>query len=90
MLVEKRKKIVAEIPTASLADIAFLLLIFFLVITKIGTDKGIDLVLPAEGGVVCLPPGRYLLRRSAELRSNVRLRGEGPATVVMRPAPVDA
>ncbi len=55
MLVEKRKKIVVEIPTASLADIAFLLLIFFLVITKIGTDKGIDLVLPAEGGVKEVP-----------------------------------
>lgn len=38
-----------EIPTASMADIAFLLLIFFLVTTTIDTDKGLGLVLPAEG-----------------------------------------
>ncbi|MBN1153863.1 biopolymer transporter ExbD [candidate division KSB1 bacterium] len=49
MLVEKRKKEGAEIPTSSLADIAFLLLIFFLVTTTIDIDKGIGLVLPAKG-----------------------------------------
>jgi biopolymer transport protein ExbD len=55
MLVEKRKKTVAEIPTSSLADMAFLLLIFFIVITTVGTDKGIDLVLPPEGDVKEIP-----------------------------------
>ncbi|MEM8600387.1 MAG: biopolymer transporter ExbD [Bacteroidota bacterium] len=36
----------AEVPTSSLADIAFLLLIFFLVTTTIDTDTGIYLELP--------------------------------------------
>jgi biopolymer transport protein ExbD len=36
----------AEIPTSSMADIAFLLLIFFLVTTTIDVDTGIGLVLP--------------------------------------------
>ena len=49
MLVEKRKLKPSEIPTASLADIAFLLLTFFLVTTTIDVDKGIGLVLPAKG-----------------------------------------
>lgn len=49
MLVEKKKKRTSEIPTASMADIAFLLLIFFLVTTTIDLDKGISLVLPAKG-----------------------------------------
>ncbi|MBN1551482.1 biopolymer transporter ExbD [bacterium] len=49
MLVRKRKNREAEIPTSSLADIAFLLLIFFLVTTTIDVDKGIGLVLPAKG-----------------------------------------
>jgi len=49
MLLDKKKKGSAEIPTSSLADIAFLLLIFFLVTTTIATDKGISLTLPEKG-----------------------------------------
>ena len=41
-----------EIPTSSMADIAFLLLIFFLVTTTIDIDKGLGLVLPAEGETI--------------------------------------
>ncbi|MDX9758829.1 MAG: biopolymer transporter ExbD [Bacteroidota bacterium] len=42
----KRKKPPVEIPTSSMADISFLLLLFFLVTTTIDIDTGIDLVLP--------------------------------------------
>jgi len=49
MVVEKKKERSSEIPTSSLADIAFLLLIFFLVTTTIDVDKGIGLVLPPQG-----------------------------------------
>ena len=49
MLLEKRRKHPNEIPTSSLADIAFLLLVFFLVTTTIDMDKGLSLVLPALG-----------------------------------------
>jgi biopolymer transport protein ExbD len=49
MLVEKRKGKTTEIPTASLADIVFLLLLFFLVTTTIDVDKGIGLALPEKG-----------------------------------------
>lgn len=48
MILKKRENDV-EIPSASLADIAFQLLIFFLVATTIDVDKGIDLVLPPIG-----------------------------------------
>jgi len=50
MLIGKKKKPSAEIPSSSLADIAFLLLIFFLVTTTIDMDKGINLTLPEKGG----------------------------------------
>ena len=49
MIVEKKKTRTTEIPTSSLADIAFLLLIFFLVTTTIDVDKGIGLALPPKG-----------------------------------------
>ena len=43
---KKRKLPEAEIPTSSMADISFLLLLFFLVSTVIDVDTGIGLVLP--------------------------------------------
>ena len=38
-----------EIPTASMADIAFLLIVFFLVTTTMNQDKGLSLHLPPIG-----------------------------------------
>ena len=46
---KKRRFKGGEIPTSSMADIAVLLLIFFLVTTTIDIDKGLGIVLPAEG-----------------------------------------
>ena len=45
-MMKKRKISQAEIPTSSMADIAFLLLLFFLVATVIDVDTGIGLTLP--------------------------------------------
>lgn len=44
--IKKRKLGEAQIPTSSMADIAFLLLLFFLVSTNIDVDTGIGMVLP--------------------------------------------
>ncbi|MFC1554796.1 ExbD/TolR family protein [candidate division KSB1 bacterium] len=49
MLLNKRPKAANDIPTSSMADIAFLLLVFFLVTTTINTDKGIGMILPQLG-----------------------------------------
>lgn len=43
---KKRKRPEPEIPTASMSDISFLLLLFFLVSTVIDVDTGIGIVLP--------------------------------------------
>jgi len=60
--------------------------------TPVSATAGIQeaiAALPPEGGTVYLPPGQYALRRSVELPSNIRLRGEGCATVLTRPAAVE-
>ena len=48
-MIKKPRRPAQEINSSSMADIAFLLLVFFLVTTTISMDKGISLVLPAEG-----------------------------------------
>jgi len=52
MALTKRRLKGGEIPTSSMADIAFLLLIFFLVTTTIDMDKGLGIVLPPEGDTI--------------------------------------
>ncbi|MDI6839764.1 MAG: biopolymer transporter ExbD [bacterium] len=49
MKLKQRATISPDIPTASMADIAFLLLIFFLVTTGFFTEKGLQIVLPEKG-----------------------------------------
>ena len=49
MLKKPRRTVTQEINSSSMSDIAFLLLVFFLVTTTISLDKGISLVLPADG-----------------------------------------
>ena len=51
-MIVKRKRKVDEVNSSSMADIAFLLLVFFLVTTTISMDKGINIILPAEGSEV--------------------------------------
>lgn len=47
-LLKRRTSRDVEIPTASMADIAFLLLVFFLLVTTINTEKGIYMQLPPK------------------------------------------
>lgn len=48
VLDNKKSRVSGEVPMSSTADIAFLLLIFFLVTTVFPKDKGLSIVLPEE------------------------------------------
>jgi len=48
VLNQKKQRVSDEVPTSSTADIAFLLLIFFLVTTTFPKDKGLAIVLPEQ------------------------------------------
>ncbi len=45
-LLHRKSRVSDEIPTASMADIAFLLLVFFLTTTVFEEEKGLPIVLP--------------------------------------------
>ncbi|MYK69225.1 MAG: biopolymer transporter ExbD, partial [Gammaproteobacteria bacterium] len=70
----KKSKVSDEVPTSSMADIAFLLLIFFLVTTVFPKDSGLAVVLPESAEEVqvsqrnilhlsVLPKGRVDVKR---------------------------
>ncbi len=80
MMIEKERKRVAEIPTASMADIAFLLLIFFLVVTTIDVDKGLGLSLP--------PKGEELEVRSKNI-CNILINAQGQVLIDEQPAQIN-
>jgi biopolymer transport protein ExbD len=48
MELRKRKKLRSGIPTASMGDVAFLILIFFLTSTVFTKDKGLKMLLPEK------------------------------------------
>lgn len=48
-LIRRTSKIEDKIPTSSMADIAFLLLVFFLTTTVFDEEQGLQVVLPEKG-----------------------------------------
>jgi len=75
-MAKKRRFKGGNIPTSSMADIAFLLLIFFLVTTTIDMDKGLGMVLPAEGEEIEISK-KNILNCLINSTGNVLLGGEG-------------
>ena len=65
-----------EINSSSMADIAFLLLIFFLVTTTISMDQGLEIVLPSEGNEMKVNPNNITvisINESGKVLFNGRL-----------------
>ena len=48
MKIERKNKVDEEIPTSSMADVAFLLIIYFMVTSTFAATRGLDFALPEE------------------------------------------
>ena len=86
-MILKRKRKTDEVNSSSMADIAFLLLVFFLVTTTISMDKGINIILPADGSekevdknnlvnIAMNDQGKILVDDSPKLLSEIKLLAE--------------
>ena len=89
VLDQKKSKVSDEVPTSSMADIAFLLLIFFLVTTTFPKDKGLAIVLP-ERGEEAQVSQRNILHLIIQPTGIVDVkRGESTQIQQMRPADIE-
>jgi biopolymer transport protein ExbD len=88
-ILSKKSKISDEIPSSSMADIAFLLLIFFLVTTVFPRDRGLRVVLPEEAEEVEVSQ-RNILHIEVHPDGLVRLRrGESQDVSTIPPRQVE-
>ncbi len=76
----RRSRVSEEIPNSSLSDIAFLLLIFFMVSTVFAIEEGLLLQLPSQEGVVKKIARKNIMRISVYPDGNVTIDDE-PVTV---------
>jgi len=65
----------AEIPTASMADIAFLLIVFFMLTSVFATEKGLQIVLPEKGEMVKIKKGN-IAQVYVNAKGQVRIEGK--------------
>ena len=90
VLQNKKSKVSDEVPTSSMADIAFLLLIFFLVTTVFPKDSGLAVVLPEQSEEVSVSQ-RNILHLSILPNGLVDVkRGESTQIQQVRPNDVEA
>ena len=89
VLKKKNSGVSDEIPTSSMADIAFLLLIFFLVTTVFPKDKGLSIVLPEPGEEAQVSQKNILHLLIQPNGTVVVKRGEAQNEQVMRPAEIE-
>jgi biopolymer transport protein ExbD len=87
-LMRKKNRSQGEIPTSSMADIAFLLLVFFLITTVFDEEKGLQVVLPEPAEEVEVSQ-RNIMHFWIQENGAVHIkRGESEAIQVVQPRDV--
>ena len=77
-MIKKRSKVTSEFNTASMSDINFLLLIFFLVSTMFAVEKGLPMALPGKGSQTVKLKRDNVLNIQAYENGSVVIKGTGP------------
>ena len=77
----RRRELQVEIPTASMADVAFLLIIFFLVASFYSVTRGIQFSLPKHDEAA--------LTAEPEAATLIEIASSGALTVDGRPMPIE-
>lgn len=90
-LLNKKSKVSDEIPTSSMADIAFLLLIFFLVTTVFEDEKGLPIVLPEREAEQVEVSQKNIIHFLIQEDGSVRIkRGESTAEQIVAAGEIEA
>jgi len=90
LLDKNKEKVSDEISTAGLADIVFLLLIFFLVTTVFPKDRGLAIVLPEQSEEVSVSQ-KNILHLLVQPNGVVEVRrGEAQQVQQMRPEDIES
>ncbi len=80
-MIKKRSKVTSEFNTASMSDINFLLLIFFLVSTMFAVEKGLPMALPGKASQTVKLKRDNVLTIQAYKNGSIVIRGSGPVNV---------
>ena len=80
-MIKKRSKVSSEFNTASMSDINFLLLIFFLVSTMFAVEKGLPMALPGKGSQTVKLKRDNVLTIQAFENGSIVMRGTGPVNI---------
>ena len=89
-ILRKRSRASGAISTAGMADISFLLLVFFLVTTIFDEEKGLSIVLPESGNEAEVSQ-KNVLHLAVQPNGSVEVkRGEAPQVQTVTPADIAA
>jgi biopolymer transport protein ExbD len=72
----RRSRVSDEIPAASMADIAFLLLVFFIATTIFDVEQGITLLLPSVGGKTTKVNPKNVMRITTDASGEIFIDGD--------------
>jgi biopolymer transport protein ExbD len=87
-ILKRKSRATSDIPMAGMADVAFLLLVFFLVTTIFDEEKGLSIVLPERGVEAQVSQGN-ILHLTIQPNGIVEVkRGESPQIQQASPADI--